>query len=124
MTTTFQIGDHATFITHTDCKAGYITWVSKSGKSVLFERGNAKLLNGVNSGEPDALEFTPGGFCGHTSGTQRWEITRDEKFGYTTKCTYRNLGNGKGVWKEVGHPTRSPGCSLIAGHHHYYDFNF
>jgi len=121
---TFKVGDHATFCTYSDCHAGYITWVSKSGKSVLFQRGKAKLLNGFNSGEPDALQFSAGGFCGHTSGDQRWEITPDDKFGYTTKCTRRDLGDGKFTWKEVGHPTRSAGCTLGAGHYHHYDYNF
>lgn len=49
-----------------------------SDKCIMVRRMEAKLLNGVNSGEPDALKFEPGGFCGHTSGTQRYEFTSNE----------------------------------------------
>jgi hypothetical protein len=122
--TTFKVGDKATFCTHTDCKAGYITSVSKSGKSVSFKFGKAKLLNGHNSGEPDALQFSAGGFCGHTSGDQRWEITPDDETDYTIKCTLRDIGNGSFKWKQVGSSTRSPGFTLGAGHYHHYDYNF
>jgi hypothetical protein len=120
---TFKVGDKATFTTYSDSKAGYITEVSKSGKTVTFQVGDAKLLNGFDSGESDALEFTAGGFCGHVSGDQRWEITPNPA-NYTIKCTYRNRPSGNGVWKSVGHPTNSMGCVLGAGHFHHYDYNF
>lgn len=123
LNTTFQVGDQATFNVYTDCHAGYIISVSKSGKSVLFQRGNAQLLNGVNSGADDALQFSAGGFVGHTSGNQRYAITADTN-GAVSKFTYRDLGNGKGKWKLVGSPTHSIGNTLGAGHHHYYDYNF
>ncbi len=115
----FKVGDEATFRVYTDAHAGYIVAVSKSGKRVTFQAGNQKLLNGSGSGEPDALTFTPGGFIGHTEGKQRWSVEADPD-GQKTVFTYR----GNGVWKQVGHRTGSPGCSLKRGHHPYYDFNF
>lgn len=121
----FKVGDKATYTIHTDSRAGYITKVSPNGKKVWFVEAEAKLLNGPNSGEPDALEFSPGGFVGHTSGTQRWEIADKPKDGYTPQVfTLRTKQNGEQVWKAVGHGTYSPGCSLYAGHHHHYDYNF
>jgi len=118
-TTTFQIGDQATFNVYTDCHAGYIIGVSKSGRTVLFQRGNAQLLNGAT----DALQFSVGGFVGHTSGDQRYAITANPN-GSVSKFTYRDLGDGKGKYKLVGSSTHSVGNTLGAGHHHYYDYNF
>ena len=116
----FKVGDKATHTVHTDSHAGYILHVSPSGKTVLFGRAEAKLLNGANSGEPDALEFSRGGFVGHTSGTQRWEIAAEPMEGYRDKFTLRSDGR----WKIAGGGTYTPGNTLNAGHHPHYDFNF
>lgn len=120
----FQVNDKATFNLYSDSNAGYIVKVSKSGKKVWFCRAEAKLLNGANSGEPDALEFSPGGFCGHTSGFQRWQIAETPRNERPTCFTLRVQKNGEEIWKMVGHGTYSPGCTLSGGHHHHYDFNF
>ena len=120
----FKIGDKATHTVYSDSHAGYIVKVSKSGKKVWFCRADAKLVNGVNSGEPDALEFSPGGFCGHTSGFQRWQIAETPRNERPTCFTLRTKQNGEQVWKLVGHGTYSPGSCLNGGHHHHYDFNF
>jgi hypothetical protein len=116
----FKVGDKATHTTHTDSHAGYIVHVSPNGKTVLFARAEAKLLNGANSGEPDALEFSSGGFVGHTSGTQRWEIADKPNESHRDKFTLR--GNGR--WKVAGGGTYTPGNTLSAGHYHHYDYNF
>lgn len=75
----------------------------------------AKLLNGVNSGEPDALQFEPGGFFGHTSGIQRYEYTQD-----TSARVFRIRLHKDGKWRDaVGRrfvPSDSP--------REFYDFNF
>lgn len=44
-------------------------------KTLEIRHMDAKLLNGFNSGETDALVMTPGGFCGHTEGVQRYEYS-------------------------------------------------
>ena len=116
----FKVGDKATHTVHTDSHAGYIVHVSPNGKTVLFARAEATLLNGPNSGEPDALHVSPGGFAGHTSGTQRWKVADKPMEGRRDKFTLR----GTGRWKIAGHSTRSPGNTLTAGHYPHYDFNF
>lgn len=119
----FAVGDQATFTVYSDSHAGYITKVSKSGGTVLFQRANAELLNGPNSGADDALQVYPGGFVAHVEGTQRYKITPNPN-GWIDKFTYRDYGNGKGVWKLAGSPTRSGGNTLGKGHYHHYDYNF
>ena len=114
-----KLNDPVTFTIYTDSKAGWVTHVSPNGKTVEVEYAQQTLLNGPDSGEPDALQFNAGGFLGSTSGKQRWKIERDEH-PVKEKFTLRK----NGVWKEAGHPTKSPGCVLTAGHHPYYDYNF
>ncbi len=125
-----KVGDGATYTLYTDRYACTVIAVSKSGKKVTLQRDHATLLNACNSGEPDALEFSPGGFCGHTSGTQRFSYAPNpngEKFvvsfrGYTD-ATYNY--QPRPIWKLVGHATRSPGCSARFGERaEHYDFNF
>ena len=114
-----NINDPVTYTIYSDSQAGWVNKVSPNGKTVEVEFAKATLLNGPNSGEPDALQFSPGGFCGHMSGTQRWKLERVEN-APTVKFTKRKNGQ----WKIAGHSTKSPGCILSAGHYHYYDYNF
>jgi len=117
----FKVGDKATHTLHTDSKAGYIVKVSPNGKTVWFAEADAKLLNGPNSGEPDALTFSPGGFVGHTSGTQRWEVAPAPPAGdHGLKFTLRSNNR----WKVSGGGTYTPGNTLSAGHYPHYDYNF
>lgn len=55
-----KLNDPVTFTIHTDSKAGWVTYVSPNGKTVEVEYAHQTLLNGPNSGEPDALQFTAG----------------------------------------------------------------
>lgn len=114
----FEVNSPATVCGYSDRHAGFISSVNKSGTKVTFRYGTAKLLNGVDSGEKDALQFSPGGFVGHTSGTQRWEIkdTNEE-----ASRTFTLRKNGK--WIESGQ-TLTGGARLVAGHSHHYDYNF
>lgn len=114
----FKVGDHATAILWSDRNAGFITRVSADGKRVWFAEGEATLLNGVNSGADDALQFAPGGFVGHTSGQQRWEI-KPAATPHEVEYSLRNNGR----WVRKGEPA-SNGQGLRAGHSHHYDFNF
>lgn len=111
--------DPVTYTIYTDSEAGWVTKVSPNGKTIEVELAKATLLNGPNSGEPDALSFSAGGFCGHTSGTQRWKLERSPD---SKKLKFTLRKNNQ--WKIAGHATNSPGCVLRPGHHHYYDFNF
>lgn len=114
-----KLNDPVTFTIYTDSKVGWVTKVSPNGKTIEVEYALQTLLNGPNSGEQDALQFSPGGFMGHVSGTQRWKIERDES-PVREKFTLRKNGQ----WKVSGHATKSPGCVLTSGHYPYYDFNF
>ena len=116
---TLQVGDPVTYTIYTDSDCGWVSEVSPNGKTVIVEFAHQELLNGANSGEPDALHCSPGGFCGHTSGTQRWKIERVAQ-PRKSKFTLRKSGQ----WKIAGHGPNSPGCILRKGHSPYYDFNF
>lgn len=116
-----QVGDGATFTIYTDSKAGTI--IARTEKTITWQRDKATLLNGYESGEADALQFSRGGFVGHTSGNQRYTFEPDPN-GEIQKFSRRTLRSGKHVWKAVGHRTRSSGCVLSAGRYEHYDYNF
>ena len=100
-----------------DVHAYTVVAVAKSGKRCTVQRDKARLLNGPISGEPDALQFEVGGFFGHTSGRQRWEIERDPE-GQTIEISLRKDGR----WREVG---MSSGNTFVLGKRvEHYDFNF
>jgi hypothetical protein len=111
-----EVGMGITWYGYSDSTPGTITRVSQSGKRIWFREDSTKLLNGVNSGEKDALEFSPGGFSGHTSGTQRWEITPNPD-GIEKSATLRKDGK----WWVVG--TRTTRVKVGERRMHY-DFNF
>lgn len=113
-----QAGDPVTRSGYSDCHAGYVIQINAARTKLVMKDGDARLLNGAGSGEPDALTFTPGGFCGRTSGTQRWEIMPSDN-GRVTIFTLRKNGR----WIETG-LAHNQGKPLCAGHHHHHDFNF
>ena len=112
-TTKFEVGDGATVHYYSDCKAFTVIEVSKSGKRIKIQNDKATLLNGVNSGEPDALIMTSGGFAGHTSGSQRYKYERDESRGILT-ASLRKDGN----WRVTDHG------KVSSGRYEFYNFNF
>jgi len=74
---------------------------------------DAELLNGVNSGEPDALKFSPGGFVGHISGEQRYKFTSNEN------NSIIRIRLGKKGWKGAS------GRFVLADEpRKHYDYNF
>jgi len=113
------LGMGATVHGWTDSHAATIIKVWPSGKRVTVQRDTARLLNGFASGEPDALRFSPGGFCGHTSGAQRWELIPNPK-GVTEDYTLRTNGQ----WVLVGDALRGGTRLTVGKRHHHYDFNF
>ncbi len=114
----FQIDGHATRLGYSDAHAGFVTSVTNDGKRLTFSEGKAELLNGPDSGEPDALAFSPGGFVGHTSGNQRWKISIEVGAGHQVFTLRQN-----GRWVREGESMKN-GSRLIVGHSHHYDFNF
>lgn len=111
------VGAGATEYCWSDVHAYTVIAVSKSGKRCTVQRDKARLLNGVSSSEPDALQFEPGGFFGHTSGRQRWEIERDPE-GQTIEISLRKDGK----WRRVG--DASGNTFVIGTRVEHYDFNF
>lgn len=109
----------ATLLGYSDRHAGWVEQITNLGKRLVFRRGKAALLNGADSGQPDALVSTPGGFCAHVSGTQRWQIEIDPTAGHEI-FTFRP-SNGR--WVRLGESAKN-GTRLIPGHSHHYDFNF
>ena len=118
--TTLTVGAGATVTIFSDSHACTIERVSKSGKQVWLRQDKATLLNGVDSGEPDALHSDPGGFCAHVSGSQRHGYEPNPK-GHSYSATLRQNGQ----WKLVGSRTNERGCTVcFGGRHEHYDFNF
>ena len=119
-----EVGNAATFTTYTDSHACTIIEVRRNGRELVLREDKWSLLNGADSGAPDALEFSPGGFCGHTSGEQRYRYEPNPN-GRTYRVTRRVRRDGSITWKRVGHPTKSPGCVARLGvRERHYDFNF
>lgn len=118
------VGEGATFTLWSDSYACTVVSVSKSGLKAVLQRDKATLLNGMRSDAPDKLQFSPGGFCGHVSGEQRYSYERNPD-GQLITVTRRTLRDGSFVWKQVGHATRSPGaCAYFGRRDEHYDYNF
>lgn len=124
----FKVGDGVTLCFYSDRDA--YTVIAVTAKTITIQRDKATLLNGFESGEPDALQFSPGGFCGHTSGQQRYSYERDEK-GSILKCHMKKrpmmvwTRGEDGKYSDV--PTadfRNGSARIIAGRHEHYDYNF
>lgn len=118
------VGAAATFVLYTDRTAATVVAVRKNGKEVVLRADAAVLLNGFQSGEPDALTFSPGGFCGHTSGTQRHVYVANPE-GEEIVVSRRVAKDGSVRWKRVGSSSTSPGSYAYFGRRSaFYDFNF
>lgn len=101
---------------HSDSNSFVVEEVS--GNKVKVRYDEAKLLNGPKSGEPDALHFSPGGFCGHFSGRPRYELSPGKSVAWFSKRNdgyYRKVGVAK---------SRSHFGVMKPGRHYYYDMNF
>ena len=110
-----RVGDGATILRYSDQHACTIVYVSPSGKTIGLRRDKATLLNSVRSKEPDALQFTPGGFCGHTSGVQRYTYEADR-----TAPEVRATLRKDGKFRLSGGKARV----VIGKRDEHYDYNF
>ena len=124
----FKVGDGVTLCGYSDRSA--YTVIKVTEKTITIQRDKATLLNGISSGEPDALQSSPGGFCGHTSGTQRYSCERDEN-GSILKCHMKKkpvkiwTRGEDGTYSDVLHADFRNGSSrIISGRHEHYDYNF
>jgi hypothetical protein len=110
-----EVGEGVTIRGWSDSHPGTIIRVSPNNKRIWFRMDSATLINGADSGEPDALRFSPGGFVGHMSGTQRWHIEPNPE-GAEVSATLRQDGS----WCLVGGDTRV----TVGERWKHYDFNF
>lgn len=124
----YKVGDGATLCGYSDRYA--YTVIAVTPQSITLQRDRTTLLNGFDSGEPDALVCFPGGFAGHVEGTQRYAYERDPN-GEIIKA--RMIKRPRKVWTEgpdgtysdVLHPNFKNGSStVIPGRHEHYDYNF
>ena len=112
------VGQGMTESMYSDAHSYTIIAISKSGKQITLQRDKRVLLNGVGSGEADALTFSPGGFVGHTSGIQRWATEPDTE-GKVRKAYLNKLGR----WRMSG--STGVGCGFVhPGRNEHYDHNF
>lgn len=119
-----KVGDGATINCYSDRKA--CTIVKRTDKKIWVQRDKAILLNKINSGEPDALQFSPGGFCGHTSGKQRYSYERNTEASivcYSRRVWTNDYSEKTFIrYVRVGEPRT--GESISEGRHEHYDYNF
>jgi len=121
MAESFKPGDAVSWAHGSDVLSGTVSRVT--GNAVYVVEDNAKLLNGVESGAADALHFEPGGFVGHTSGTQRYHYRpgTGPELAFTAR---RALG---GSFKERGTSSRGSMRGwgiLFHGRSKHRDYNF
>jgi len=112
-----KVGDGATYRVYTDSHAGTI--IARTATTITWQRDHATLLNGPESGEPDALIFTPGGFAAHVEGVQRYSYERDPE---GMIQVFRRRANGR--WMAPGASKNQIGSELHAGRHSHHDYNF
>ena len=135
MKNTYKVGDGATIHRYSDANA--FTVIKVTPTTITLQRDKATLLNGANSGEADALKCTPGGFAGHTEGTQRYSYERDtngaievarlskKPFMRWTKDAGKEYAPGKRAYGYVAEPMfKAKGQTVTPGRNEHYDFNF
>lgn len=113
-----QVGTRVSFSGYSDVHPG--TVISRTAKRLIVREDKGTLLNGANSGEPDAMKCYPGGFAAHFDGKQRWHIEEDPE-GQIVYFTWREK---VGKWIRQGSSMKEQGGKLFDGWHKHYDFNF
>lgn len=113
MTPTPKIGDRITLMAWSDRRAYTVVAVSSGGHRITLRRCKVALLNGLKSGQLDALTFAAGGFCGHVSGEQRWDIQDDPDGDLLTAHLRKD-----------GRYYSNAGWISLDGGSEFYDYNF
>lgn len=117
----FTIGDGVSWAHGSDTLSGTVSRITSG--AIFVREDSAQLLNGVESGAADALQFSPGGFVGHTSGSQRYAFTPGD--GPEIKFTARRALDG--AFKESGTSARGSMRGwgiLFHGRVKFHDWNF
>lgn len=133
LTNPYKVGDGITLCGYSDSEA--YTVIKVTPKSVTMQRDKATLLNGMNSGEEDALVMHEGGFVGHVEGTQRYSYERDPN-GYIEVARMKKypkkvieLSIDEDGNEHYEHNVLKPdftanGKRVIEGRKEHYDYNF
>jgi len=108
----YKVGDGVSWNGYSDSYAGTVVRVSPSRVYVVEDA--ASLLNGFDSGQPDAIVAHAGGFCANVTGTQRYEY----KPGSGSQITFTLRKDGRMMRAE------STYCYLRHGRHKHHDYNF
>lgn len=108
----YKVGDGVSWNGYSDSYAGTVVKVT-AGRVYVVE-DEAKLLNGFDSGEPDALVAHPGGFCANVTGEQRYEY----KPGQGGQIMFTVRKDGKVMRAESNY------CTLGHGRYKHHDYNF
>ena len=126
----FKVGDGVSWSLFSDRFAGTVVKVTRCRVHVVED--DAKLLNGPNSGEEDALQVHPGGFCANVQGNQRYEYSRGSGRSYL--FTLRNdkkrrYDSETKQWNDVVEQefrlkSANGYGSLSHGRTKHYDYNF
>jgi len=111
-----KIGDGISVSQYSDCYS--YTLIRRTDRTMWLQRDKTKFLNGHNSDAKDKVQFTPGGFVGHTRGHQRWDI-KPNPDGAIVKVTKRSTG----YWVQSGDDSKS-GRRAFVGRVEHYDYNF
>tara|TARA_R110002020_G_scaffold145908_4_gene320205 strand:+ start:3719 stop:4687 length:969 start_codon:yes stop_codon:yes gene_type:complete len=116
-------GDGVSWSVGSDTHSGTVVSVAKNGKSVDVVEDVAVLLNGSQSGADDALEFTPGGFFGHTEGEQRYRYAPGNPNDVMTFSFRASMDRFKLRGVSINGSMRSA-FTLYAGRSKHHDYNF
>jgi len=117
--TRFIKGQGVSWNAGTDTRAGTVWSVAPNVIHVVEDV--ARLLNGPDSNEPDKLQFSPGGFCGHMSGEQRYEYAPGD--GRPIAFTLRKNGEYKLLGTSISGSMSAWGWLTDCRHKHH-DYNF
>ena len=98
-----RVGDGATFVIASDRVAGTVIKRTRTRLHVQDDK-----VKPTHKGQTEA---------------QSW-LSAPDADGHVRVFSRRYRRDGSVTWKRVGHRTRSPGCYLIAGRHHYRDPHF
>lgn len=114
------VGMGATLYGYSDSYACTIIKILNKGKKLIIQKDKATLLNGVVSGEVDALKRNDAGFV---SGIQRYKIEPNST-GETFVVTLRQTKDGN-IWKQLGTKVgQVPGTVSVGERIHHHDINF
>ena len=108
------------------------TVIAATRTTLTLQQNSRTLLNGFDSNESNKLTFTPGGFIGHTEGSQRYDVKPNPN-GPIIKASLKR--KPRKVWTKGAAPDggyayvempdfRSGSSKLIEGQHDHYDYNF